>query len=94
MNPIAQHNDWDIVLRDGSTLHLRPYSRADAERVREFLRGLSPETIYFRFFHLLPVERFDVQDLDSSDPLPSSHDARGSWNPRARLWLRTCDRQG
>jgi succinyl-CoA synthetase alpha subunit/GNAT superfamily N-acetyltransferase len=60
--------DWDIVLRDGSTLHVRAYEQADADRVRQFLRGLSDESIYLRFFGFLPVERFRLESLDSSEP--------------------------
>ena len=40
----------DIVLRDGSTLHVRPVRAQDAAAIRAFLDSLSPEAITFRFF--------------------------------------------
>jgi acetyl coenzyme A synthetase (ADP forming)-like protein len=39
----------DVVLRDGSTLHLRSVVSADADGVAGFLRGLSQEARWFRF---------------------------------------------
>lgn len=40
----------EIVLRDGSTVHVRPVRDGDGPAVRSFLEGLSPESIAFRFF--------------------------------------------
>jgi len=40
----------DVVLRDGSTVHVRPVRGDDEAQIREFLEGLSPESIGFRFF--------------------------------------------
>ena len=60
--------EWDVVLRDGSTLHLRPYDPADALRVHDFLKALSPATIFLRFFAMVSADRFDVRCLDSSSP--------------------------
>jgi acetate---CoA ligase (ADP-forming) len=40
----------DIALRDGSTIHVRPVTRADGPAMLAFLRGLSPESIGLRFF--------------------------------------------
>ncbi|HET8976929.1 MAG TPA: GNAT family N-acetyltransferase, partial [Solirubrobacteraceae bacterium] len=42
--------ETDIVLRDGSTIHVRPVRADDEEAIRQFLAGLSPESIGFRFF--------------------------------------------
>jgi acetate---CoA ligase (ADP-forming) len=39
----------DVVLRDGSTLHLRPIVASDVDGVAGFLRGLSQEARWFRF---------------------------------------------
>jgi acetyl coenzyme A synthetase (ADP forming)-like protein len=39
-----------VVLRDGSTVHVRPVRADDDVQIREFLAGLSPESIGFRFF--------------------------------------------
>jgi acetate---CoA ligase (ADP-forming) len=48
----------DVILRDGSTLRLRPPAASDAERVLEFFTGLSETSVYFRFhgFPTLEVE--------------------------------------
>src|SRR4051812_44500452 len=40
----------DIVLRDGSTVHVRPSTADDATRLRAFLESLSDESRAFRFF--------------------------------------------
>jgi acyl-CoA synthetase (NDP forming)/RimJ/RimL family protein N-acetyltransferase len=47
------HWEADVVLRDGSTAHLRPIRPDDADRLRRFHGRLSDETLYFRFFALL-----------------------------------------
>ena len=39
----------DIVLRDGSTVHVRPAVAADVDAVAAFLDGLSPDARWFRF---------------------------------------------
>jgi acetyl coenzyme A synthetase (ADP forming)-like protein len=40
----------DIVLRDGSTLHVRPVRADDEPGLRAFFRGLSDSSRWFRFF--------------------------------------------
>ena len=45
-----RHHDADVVLRDGSTVHVRPVTAEDAPAVRAFLEGLSPTSIALRFF--------------------------------------------
>ena len=42
----------EIVLRDGSTVHVRPVRRDDRPAIRAFLATLSEESIGFRFFGL------------------------------------------
>lgn len=42
--------ETDVVLRDGSTVHVRPVRVDDAEAIRAFFEHLSPESIGFRFF--------------------------------------------
>jgi hypothetical protein len=39
----------DVVLRDGSTVHVRPTVPADVEAVATFLEGLSADARWFRF---------------------------------------------
>jgi acetyl coenzyme A synthetase (ADP forming)-like protein len=48
-------SDWDVVLRDGTTVRLRPLIPADREALHRFLDQLSPESIYFRFFNPRPA---------------------------------------
>jgi len=70
--PTAYPSHWeaDAVLSDGGTVHVRPITPGDADRLREFHGRLSPETVYNRFFSLvrtLPasdVERFTTVDHD------------------------------
>jgi hypothetical protein len=40
----------DVVLRDGSTVRVRPVRADDGPAIRAFLGTLSPESIGFRFF--------------------------------------------
>jgi hypothetical protein len=39
----------DIVLRDGTTLHVRPSRADDSALALRFLQGLSAESLYYRF---------------------------------------------
>ncbi|MHB1855279.1 MAG: bifunctional acetate--CoA ligase family protein/GNAT family N-acetyltransferase, partial [Acidimicrobiales bacterium] len=52
----ARPDQWesDVVLSDGSTLHLRPIRPQDADRLIELHSRLSPTTIYYRFFNYHP----------------------------------------
>lgn len=45
-----REREADVVLRDGSTVHVRPIRADDKPQIREFLEALSPESIGFRFF--------------------------------------------
>ncbi len=64
------HWEADAVLADGGTVHLRPITPDDADRLRAFHGRLSSDTVYNRFFTLvrtLPardVERFTTVDHD------------------------------
>ncbi len=42
--------ETEIVLRDGSTVHVRPATTDDVPRLRAFLAALSDESRWFRFF--------------------------------------------
>jgi acetate---CoA ligase (ADP-forming) len=44
----------DVVLRDGSTVHVRPVKAADAAAVHAFYQGLSQESLTLRFFSGFP----------------------------------------
>jgi acetate---CoA ligase (ADP-forming) len=45
-----KEREADIVLRDGTTVHVRPVRSDDRPAVRSFLGALSTESISFRFF--------------------------------------------
>jgi acetyl coenzyme A synthetase (ADP forming)-like protein len=49
----------DVVLRDGSTVRVRPARSSDATRVEDYLIGLSPETRRLRFWS----QAIDVREL-------------------------------
>ena len=40
----------DVVLREGSAVHIRPVRAADAAAIADFMRGLSLDSIELRFF--------------------------------------------
>jgi acetate---CoA ligase (ADP-forming) len=48
------HYETDIVLRDGSTLRLRPIKPDDADGLRSLHSRLSTQSVYFRFFAPIP----------------------------------------
>ena len=45
-----RHRKADVLLRDGSTVHVRPVRVEDAPAVQAFFERLSPESITLRFF--------------------------------------------
>ena len=47
---------YDVILRDGSTLRLRPPASGDATELLEFFKRLSPESLHLRF-HGMPALR-------------------------------------
>jgi acetate---CoA ligase (ADP-forming) len=60
----------DIVLRDGSTVHVRPVCGDDLPAVRAFLAGLSEESRWFRFFSAaINVERAAAAAVDAQGGL-------------------------
>jgi acetate---CoA ligase (ADP-forming) len=44
------HLEADVVLRDGSTVHVRPVRPDDRDALRDFLDGLSMDSRWLRFF--------------------------------------------
>ncbi|HSA51069.1 MAG TPA: GNAT family N-acetyltransferase [Yinghuangia sp.] len=62
--PVPEHpRHWeaDVVLRDGSTAHLRPVGPDDADRLVQFYARVSAESKYLRFFS--PYPRLSDRDV-------------------------------
>lgn len=57
-----RHWEADVVLRDGSTMRIRPILPSDAAALQRFHLAQSPESVYLRFF--APLERLPERDLD------------------------------
>ncbi|MGH3589213.1 MAG: GNAT family N-acetyltransferase, partial [Pseudonocardia sp.] len=51
----------DVVLRDGTTMHLRPLRPEDADAIQRFQEAQSERSAYFRFF--APVRRLTDREL-------------------------------
>ncbi|UFU04809.1 GNAT family N-acetyltransferase [Ruania halotolerans] len=56
-----EHWEADVVLRDGTTMRIRPILPTDADAVERFHARQSPESVYLRFF--APLERLPARDL-------------------------------
>jgi acetyl coenzyme A synthetase (ADP forming)-like protein len=67
MHADFEQDESDVVLRDGSTLHLRPIRPDDREGVIGFYRRLSTESLYYRFFTVPKLEGAKLDALLSID---------------------------
>jgi acetyl coenzyme A synthetase (ADP forming)-like protein len=56
MTTYPAHLEADVVLRNGRTLHIRPVRPEDREKLTDFFRGLSPQSIHSRFFDMRTPE--------------------------------------
>src|SRR6266545_1900652 len=63
----------DVILRDGSTLRLRPPTESDAQAVVDFFAALSPESRYLRFHGTTDVDARAAESF-----LHTDWDERGS----------------
>ena len=67
-----------VILKDGSTLHLRPIRQDDEEKLLAFFYRMSPHTIYLRFHHVLTdmpreeARRFCTVDYDNTFALAAT----------------------
>jgi hypothetical protein len=50
MRTDARHYATDVLLRDGSSIHLRAIRPDDKQRLLALFSRLSPQSVYFRFF--------------------------------------------
>jgi acetate---CoA ligase (ADP-forming) len=57
----------DVVLRDGSTLHLRPVRPDDDERLLDLLRHMSAEALYYRFMTVPRIDLAKAAQLTKAD---------------------------
>jgi acetyl coenzyme A synthetase (ADP forming)-like protein len=58
----------DVVLRGGSTLHLRPLNEGDLAEVHSLLKNLSPDDLHARFFDTRTPDEKMAQSLVETDP--------------------------
>lgn len=61
------HLQFDVVLRDGSTMRIRPIRPEDKEAMLAFFHTLSDESKYFRFFTIPRPEDLDLKYLTEID---------------------------
>lgn len=71
MAPYPTEFEFDILLRDGEVVQLRPIRPDDFDREREFITRVGPESLYFRFFkakkELSPEELRYFTNVDYDD---------------------------
>ena len=70
----------DIVLRDGSTMWIRPATNEDVDALETFFRELSPESRYQRFLGPITPNRSAIAGMipaDDADGLCLVASARG-----------------
>jgi acetate---CoA ligase (ADP-forming) len=65
--PAAAAHPVDVILRDGTTLRLRPPMAADRGRLVDFFRALSTESLYRRFHSLPSVDARLVEPVLDPD---------------------------
>ncbi len=63
----ASATEWDVALRDGSTVRVRPAVPSDSDRITALCATLSPESVYYRFFSTRAYDRSDVDRLVSAN---------------------------
>jgi len=57
----------DVVLRDGSTLHLRPVRPDDDVKLLDMLRHMSSEALYYRFMAVPRIDLVKAAQLTKAD---------------------------
>ncbi len=60
--PYPAHWEADVLLRDGSTMRIRPILSSDADALQAFHEAQSEESTYFRFF--APMRSLPPRDLE------------------------------
>ena len=64
---VPEGYESDVVLKNGSTLHLRPVRPDDAPRLMAFMRGLSPDSLYLRFMGMPHLDLAQAESLANVD---------------------------
>ncbi|MDH3299849.1 MAG: GNAT family N-acetyltransferase [Acidimicrobiia bacterium] len=63
--------EFDVLLKNGQVIHIRPIQPDDVEREARFIRRVGPESAYFRFFNtkreLSPAELAHFTNVDYDD---------------------------
>jgi len=80
-HPYPAHEERDVVLRSGATARLRPIRPSDAPALLRFYKGLSPNSLYFRFFSLPTIDADRADDfcrIDYDDVMALVCEAGGS----------------
>ncbi len=71
MSEYPSEFEFDVILKDGEVIQLRPIRPDDAEREQAFFSKVGPESVYFRFFRakhdLSPEELRYFTTLDYED---------------------------
>lgn len=62
--PYPSEREADVVLRDGSTVHVRPVHAEDEPAMRPFLDQISPQSIGFRFFGAADLNWVTARSVD------------------------------
>lgn len=67
LSAVPEGYESDVVLKNGSTLHLRPVRPDDAPRLMAFMKGLSPESLYLRFLGMPHLDLSQAESLANVD---------------------------
>jgi acetyl coenzyme A synthetase (ADP forming)-like protein len=67
MSTYHSGTECDVVLRDGSTLHLRPVRPSDAAALIDLYGRLSTESLYFRYFSMPKLDAERIAKLAAAD---------------------------
>lgn len=85
-NPPVWHKD--VLLKDGTTLRLRPLRGEDRERMLSFYDRLSPTTVYNRFMGFVARPSFKqaerIAELDYGRARRPTH----VWSSLSSIYLR------
>jgi len=68
MASLTTDYEFDIVLRDGSTIRLRSARPSDERGIRELFARLSHDSLYSRFFRIPKLPTLDVSEFLRADP--------------------------